>query len=48
MYNSQDDLVKYSVITIIGVILLVFLIICIKSGYSFGSALGEFIYNLKH
>lgn len=48
MRIREDDKVKYTVITIMGVILFIFLIICIKFGYSFGSALGEFIYNLKH
>lgn len=48
MRDSQDNLVKYSVIIIISIILILFMIICAKAGLSAGSALGELIYNIKH
>lgn len=46
--NNNETIVKRSVVIILGIIGLVFLTICVKSGYSVGEALGELIYNLKH
>lgn len=46
--NNNDDIVKRSVIIIIGIIGLIFFVMCVKAGYSMGEDLGELIYNLKH
>lgn len=48
MQISKDSLVKYSVIIIIGIVLVLFMVICANFGLAVGSTLGELIYNLKH
>lgn len=52
LYNKFDKidgkLVDIMVKIIICAIFLIFFVICIKFGYSVGSAIGELIYNIKH
>ena len=46
--DNNDVLVKRSVIFILCMVGLLFMSLCVKSGYAVGEAFGELLYNLKH
>lgn len=45
---DKDVLAKFVASLIIGLILLGFMLICLKFGLTVGSAIGELVYNIQH